>query len=528
MAGIHNVSEQIAGTSFVDRLTAVSWSTHRALSIGLLCVLGAILLIPVWSVRYPPLVDYPNHLASAFVLAHLKDPNFHFGEFYASNWGPTPYLTMDLILAGLLHFLPVLVAGRVLLSICLLVVPLAVWFFVREANPGQESLAFWALLLCSNMFFFLYGLLNLQLAFALCFATLALWLRYLKHPRPALWWLLLVAVSALYFTHLVGYGVAAITVTSYLLLGRRSLGEMLRSLLLFVPGAVFFLLWVTQGGGSRTMEFQGLKWKAKGLLAMMLGYSPALDFLTLLVLAACLFLACSMNPQFHWNYRWLGAGGCLFAVYLALPSNYGSATMVDRRLMPFLFVIALAGAGVGKRAKILVPVALLLFVLRTGNVEMNFLSMQPHLDDLAQSFALIPKNSRVLPIVVHRTENPLPEDHFWAYGVIKDGWFSPYLFHDRGVQPFRVKLQTYTPTRGPQCMLPREKSIKWKKVQSDYNYLWAYGAGVKTLSLEKMGKLVLESNGLQVIRLEHGEPSISHHNANSQESKRPQKGKAGS
>jgi len=511
MATIHDGSRETARPNPLDRLTAIQWSTDRGLLIGLFSVLGAILLAPVWTVHYPPLIDYPNHLASTFVLAHLKDPAFHFSEFYASNWSPTPYLAMDLILVGLQQFLPVMLAGRIFLSLCLLAVPPAVWFFIRQANPGQESLAFWSLLLSSNMYFFMYGFLNLQLAFALCFVVLGLWLRYLENPRPIRWWLLLVAVSALYFTHLVGYGVAGIVVTSYLLLKRRSAGEMLRSWLLFLPGAIFYLLWATHGRGNWSMAFQGLGWKAKGLLAMMLGYSPALDFLTLLVIAGCILWAGSDNREFRWNCNWLGVAGCLFAVYLVLPSNYGSATVVDRRLMPFLFVIALAGAKVGKRAKLMVPIVLLLFVLRTGNVEMNFLSIQPRLENLAQSFSFIPKDSRVLPFIAHQTENPLPEDHFWAYGVIERGWFSPYLFHDRGVQPFQVKLQTYTPSPSPEYLLTRNEPIDWKQIEADYDYLWAYGADQNALSLKAIGKLVFDSGNLQVFRLDHPKPLECNH-----------------
>jgi hypothetical protein len=511
MGIIPNGSRETARPNPLDRLAAIGWSTNRGLLIGLFSVLGVILLAPVWTVRYPPLIDYPNHLASAFVLAHLKSPTSHFSEFYASNWSPTPYLAMDLIIVGLERFLPVMLAGRIFLSFCLLAVPAAVWFFIRQANPGQESLAFWSLLLSSNMYFFLYGFLNLQLAFALCFVVLGLWLRYLENPRPGLWWLLLVAVTALYFTHLVGYGVAGIVVTSYLLVKRRSAGEMLRSWLLFVPGAVFYQLWVTHERGNWSMEFQGLGWKAKGLLAMMLGYSPALDFLTLLVIAACILWAGTDNREFRWNYRWLGIAGCLFAVYLALPSNYGSATVVDRRLMPFLFVIALAGAKVGKRGKLMVPIALLLFVLRAGNVEINFRSTQSRLENLALSFSFIPTNSRVLPFIVHQTENPLPEDHFWAYGVIERGWFSPYLFHDRGVQPFQVRLETYTPGQGPEHLVASEESIKWDQIQADYDYVWAYASGEYSSRLEKMGKLVFDSGNLQVFRLDRPKSLKSNH-----------------
>src|SRR5713226_2931738 len=156
-----NVSSQAA--QFKHRQTAV-----RSILFSLLFVLlGAALLVPIWTVRYPPLIDYPNHLASAFVLAHLKDPAFHFSQFYASDWNTYPYLAMDLILVGLQWFFPIDVAGRVLLSLCVLAVPAAVWFFIRQANAGQETLALWSLFISTGVYFFLDGLLNLQLGLAL-------------------------------------------------------------------------------------------------------------------------------------------------------------------------------------------------------------------------------------------------------------------------------------------------------------------------------------------------------------------------
>ena len=46
-----------------------------------MALLAGVLLLPIWLVEFPPLLDYPNHLAQTFVLAHLNDPNFHFSEF---------------------------------------------------------------------------------------------------------------------------------------------------------------------------------------------------------------------------------------------------------------------------------------------------------------------------------------------------------------------------------------------------------------------------------------------------------------
>src|SRR2546421_4962719 len=79
-----------------------SLSLARVVLIGLFVVIAAgMLVLPFWIVTYPPLLDYPNHLARVFILAHLHDPAFHFSEYYGSDWGPYPYLTMD-SLRGLL------------------------------------------------------------------------------------------------------------------------------------------------------------------------------------------------------------------------------------------------------------------------------------------------------------------------------------------------------------------------------------------------------------------------------------------
>src|SRR5262249_56866987 len=80
-------------------------------------VITALLVAPIWVVDYPPLLDYPNHLAGSFVLAHLNDPTYRFGQYYGAEWDFYPYLAMDVILLGLHPFLPPLVAGRVSLSL---------------------------------------------------------------------------------------------------------------------------------------------------------------------------------------------------------------------------------------------------------------------------------------------------------------------------------------------------------------------------------------------------------------------------
>ncbi|SPE31669.1 membrane hypothetical protein [Acidobacteriia bacterium SbA2] len=467
-----------------------------ALSLLLLLIATA-LVAPVWSVRYVPLVDYPNHLASAFVLAHLKDPAFHFSHFYASDWNTYPYLTMDVILVGLQRFLPIDLAGRLLLSLCLLGVPAATWFFIRQANPGQESLALWSLLVTNNLYFFLFGLVNLQLSLALCLVVIGFWLRFVERPRWPLWCLLLILTTALYFTHLMGFGMACLVMTAYALFARQPLRLLWRSWFLFLPGLVLYLHSRSSGGGLG-LHYQGLAGKVGGLLLLMAAYSPVLDFMTLLAILLTFALVITVSPDFRWNTRWLGVLGCVFGLYWVFPSSFRAAMKADIRLLPFAFVLGLASVKLGRRARTIGLIAVVLFLVRAGEVERRFRSVQPHLEQLSESFSAIPEGARVLPVIDWWQARDALEGEFWAYGVIRRGWFSPCLFHDPGVHPFRIKLQAYTPC-SPNW-IPLE-AWDWSRIRNEFDYAWVYGAPQALAPLSGIGRIASQQSDLRVYQL---------------------------
>src|ERR1700720_2254187 len=151
-----------------EATTARSISSRNLIYIIGGLILAAMLLAPIWIVAFPPLLDYPNHLARAFVLAHLNDSNFSFPQFYRADWGAYPYLGMDASLAVLGRLLPIETAGRVYLSLCVLALPAAAWFFLRQAQPDAEAASLWSLLIAYNVFF-LEGFLNFDLSIAVGF-----------------------------------------------------------------------------------------------------------------------------------------------------------------------------------------------------------------------------------------------------------------------------------------------------------------------------------------------------------------------
>jgi hypothetical protein len=462
-------------------------------------ILAVMLLAPIWTSAFPPLLDYPNHLARAFVLAHLHDPHYSFAEFYRADWGAYPYLGMDASLAVLGRVFPIETAGRVYLSLCVLAIPAATWFFVHEAQPGAEAAFLWSLLIAYNVFF-LEGFLNFDLSIAVGFLALGVWLRWLAKPGTGRWIAALLCFTALYFTHLLGFGIAGLIVVAYLVFSRKPIRDWLWSGALALPGLAFYLHSSRVGLNAGKIVFHGWDDKLDSLGMILHGYWPTLDWISLGALAAWFFAAWWHNGEFRWDRKWIAIAAFLFALFSLIPWMWGEGSDLDIRVLPFLFVAILATARVGRRGKWLAVVPLLLFAVRTVNVTQHFREAQPELAGLARSFDAVPRGTLVLPIV-EGDEDPIerPFTHFWAYGVIRRGWFSPYLMDAPGETPMRIVHDSYTPDGF--WNLTYDEAPDWQQVQSDYDYVWAYDVPRFSAALAGIGERIYSSGPLEVYRL---------------------------
>jgi hypothetical protein len=464
-----------------------------------LLILATMLLVPIWSATFPPLLDYPNHLARSFVLAHVNDPEFTFNRFYRADWGAYPYLGMDASLAVLGRLFSIETAGRVFLSLCALALPAAAWFLLRQVNPGDDATALWALLIAYNVFF-LEGFLNFDLSLAVGFLALGFWLRWLAKQSIARWVAALAVFTVLYFTHLLGFGIAGLVVAAHLAFDRRPLRNWIWSGALALPGVAFYLHSSRVGLSSGKVIFHGFGEKLDSLGMILHGYWPALDCISLAALGAWFLAAWCRNPEFRWNGRWLAIAAFLFALFWAIPWMWGEGSDLDIRVLPVLFVVILATARVGRRAKWLAVIPLLLFAAQHVTMTHYFEGVQPELAGLARSFDAVPRDALVLPIV-EGDQDPIerPFTHFWAYGVIRRGWFSPYLMDAPGETPMRIIHDSYTPDGFWNHVY--EEPPDWKQVQSDYEYVWAYDVPKFSAALAGIGDRIYTFGALEVYRV---------------------------
>ena len=90
----------------IGRISLTGW---RLAAIHILLI-GAVLSPMIWA-EYPPLVDYPNHLARIHVLATL-DHNPHLQRFSIANWSLLPNVAMDALLVPLARVIPIYLLGK--------------------------------------------------------------------------------------------------------------------------------------------------------------------------------------------------------------------------------------------------------------------------------------------------------------------------------------------------------------------------------------------------------------------------------
>jgi hypothetical protein len=134
-------------------------------------------LVPIWSFRYLPTTDGAAHVANADVLRKFHDPALDvFRKYYYISHEPTPNLAGHLILAGLLYVAPPTVAEKILVSLYVVLFPLAVRYAVKAVHCRAAPLAYLSFPLIYS-FLFHQGFYNFCLSFAAFFLVIGYWFR---------------------------------------------------------------------------------------------------------------------------------------------------------------------------------------------------------------------------------------------------------------------------------------------------------------------------------------------------------------
>lgn len=174
-------------------------------------------LIPIWWFQYFPSLDGPVHLSNADTLVKYNSPETPaFREFFEINTDPDPNLFIFAILYVLMQIFPPLLAGKILLSGYVVLLPFALRYALRSAAPEAGVLSFLAFPMIYHAPLHV-GLYNFTFGMAFFLFSFGFWLRHSEKAGPGVFLGHLLLSLLAYFTHLFSLAIscAAIAFTTF-------------------------------------------------------------------------------------------------------------------------------------------------------------------------------------------------------------------------------------------------------------------------------------------------------------------------
>ena len=176
---------------------------HRSLYYALFGMVVLIMTAPIWIVSVLPLEDYGDHLARVFILAHYTDvPTFK--QHYELRYLPLPNLAIDLIGTPLVRLFDPYTAGKLFVSLMILLFALGTHYLGCAVHGCESWLAVPAACLFYNSLLY-GGFVNYSFSVAALFLAGAVWLNL--DAKPSVWRGLLATVLAFstYLSHIAGF-----------------------------------------------------------------------------------------------------------------------------------------------------------------------------------------------------------------------------------------------------------------------------------------------------------------------------------
>jgi hypothetical protein len=394
-----------------SKQTNVGWTT----SLWLVGLLTALVILPVFLVEIPAMLDYPNHLARMYLLVANGTPNEN--PYYSVTWELYPNLAMDIIVPVMARFANVATATKAFLVLSQVLVvsgSVALEIVVKRRHEFAGFAAVMALYCVP----FAFGFLNFEFGTGLALWGIALWLALENRSLYTRLAVHSLFVFCIFISHLMALELYGATIGLYELYRIRfrklDAKQTIITIVLLAFPAVILLGYVVLSGGQ---AWNGnIEWdvanKARSITKVLNGYSiliSAFNFIVVFMLAYVLFRTRSlkMMPQ----GKWIAVGFLL--MFLAVPFQVLGGTFSEVRIVIAAILIMpafLAFSPTSQAIGFLLPLVFsAIALLNAGHVATIWLAYQPEYDRLKASFQLIERGAFVLIGHSRKASNPRDE-----------------------------------------------------------------------------------------------------------------------
>ena len=467
-------------------------------------LLFALTQLPLYAVRYPDIIDLPNHVARMHVLTHWAE-SASLQRYYSVDRSLiSPNLAMEVLVPPIAEVLGPDLAVRLFASAATLALTSGVVALAYALSGRLSYLPLGGLIFANNALL-ISGFLNFVLGLGLALWLLAAWIRCPDPARPRAAGAFAAAATLLYLCHLSAFGVYALGAVSWQLRRARAARQLPagpgRGVLLptamafaqFLPAALIHLAVARPTAGANWVDpVLGAGWTARVVYKLVLPlfvpasglptYPPWQSLLAVLLCVVLIGALLRETVRFQAACLWIAIPIAL-AILLLPPSGFGSNNL-DTRLLPVLLLILWAGleaASATRRARALTLALVSAGVVLSSAVTFGeWRQRDPDYAALRAALDELPPGARVATVAPHPSGGKFfLTPNFAAWGVIDRG-FLLSSFYLAPFQPFWVAFRPEEIAVARLARLDdlRQRPPDYRDLQSSFDYVVFFGSTV--------------------------------------------------
>ena len=172
-------------------------------------------LLPVWIFTYFPTQDGASHIYNSYVLKEYhKHENYRLREVYELRLTLFPNWTSHAFLALLMYVFPPIICENILISICIGLLPLSLFYFLNSVQKGNAIFGLVGFIFAYNYLLHM-GFYNFVLSMSLFFFTLGYWWKHKDKLTLKNIGVMYVLLIATYLTHYQSYATLMMALTFF-------------------------------------------------------------------------------------------------------------------------------------------------------------------------------------------------------------------------------------------------------------------------------------------------------------------------
>ena len=386
-------------------------------TLWLFIALALLQLVPIWSTRYLPTADGPEHLYNSWVLHGLVTGRATplIRSHFAVDWRPNPNWLGHLVMAVLIVIVPPLIAEKILFSAIVLLFLAGAWMFAGADDPRSHTYAFLALPFTFHQLL-MDGFYNFSLSVALWMIVVAFWWRRRNRPDVRT----IAGTAALlilcYFSHPMSVALAMGSIGLMWLwtLRGRSWRTHAKHLIALAPATLLLAWFAAQHAGTVLSDRRSLSslflFLARGQILFSFDHWQMVAGHILFVIFVLLGIASMLERRAEARlYTEAKAFLLPLASFLLLffwsPSAFAGGTLLTERMALFVMLAALPcfSPNIAARAHVAVCAVMALFAIAAVAYHtVHFRESDRYIRKFAAAMQPIRPDSTVMPLMFDR------------------------------------------------------------------------------------------------------------------------------